>query len=201
MVGPAGEASKALGRRTRAKNLKRRPTRAWVWSTSVFGSWLVKGNRRGRTQRLAGTAAVSRLFISVRRRSAQNLATWAHPRSLRWPFARRRLSAAESANAVAGFATRSKTRRASKEFRRTALTSSTRAADSSRSATSLNRRPPAVERGGENALLEFKKMFANVKGAQSADPAFQAYVKAFPSAMTVTKDSRPRRIRRARQPR
>ena len=46
----------------------------------------------------------------------------------------------------------------------------------------------AVERGGENAPLEFKKMFMNVKGGQAADPAFQAYVKAFRQAMTVTKD-------------
>jgi competence protein ComGC len=98
-------------------------------------------------------------------------------------------SAAESATAVAGFANTLKTPARVKEFKAHGVDVFNKGGGFKSVRDILKESSSAaVERGGENAPLEFKKMFANVKGGQAADPAFQAYVKAFRQAMTVTKD-------------
>ncbi len=98
-------------------------------------------------------------------------------------------SAAEAATSVAGFANTLKTPARVKEFKAHGVDvygkgggfKSVRDILKESSAS-------AVERGGTEAPIEFKKMFANVKGAQAADPAFQAYSKAFRENLSVTKD-------------
>lgn len=98
-------------------------------------------------------------------------------------------SAAEAATSVAGFANTLKTPARVKEFKAHGVDvygkgggfKSVRDILKESSAS-------AVERGGTEAPIEFKKMFANVKGAQAADPAFQAYSKAFRDNLSVTKD-------------
>lgn len=101
-------------------------------------------------------------------------------------------SAAESATAVAGFANTLKTPARAKEFEGHGVKIEDKERGGFRSVRDIlkDASSRAVDVAGDkgSAAQEFKKMFANVKGAQAADPAFQAYVKAFRQAMTVTKD-------------
>lgn len=98
-------------------------------------------------------------------------------------------SAAEAATAVAGFANTLKTPARVKEFKAHGVDVMDKGGGF-RSVRDILKESSAaaVQRGGENAPLEFKKMFANVKGAQAADPAFQAYVKAFQANIATTKN-------------
>lgn len=98
-------------------------------------------------------------------------------------------SAAEAATSVAGFANTLKTPARVKEFKGHGVDVFAKGGGFKSVRDILKESSSAaVERGGENAPLEFKKMFANVKGGQAADPAFQAYVKAFRKSMEVTND-------------
>ena len=98
-------------------------------------------------------------------------------------------SAAEAATSVAGFANTLKTPARVKEFKGHGVDVFAKGGGFKSVRDILKESASAaVDRGGENAPLEFKKMFANVKGGQAADPAFQAYVKAFRQSMEVTKD-------------
>lgn len=100
-------------------------------------------------------------------------------------------SAAEAATAVAGFANTLKTPARAKEFAGHGVKleaegggfRSVRAILKDAAAAAVEKTP-----SGGSSVLEFKKMFANVKGAQAADPAFQAYSKAFRDNLAVTKD-------------
>jgi hypothetical protein len=98
-------------------------------------------------------------------------------------------SAAEAATSVAGFANTLKTPARVKEFKAHGVDIMDKGGGFKSARNILKDSAAAsVERGGAEAPLEFKKMFANVKGAQAADPAFQAYVKAFRQNIGVTKD-------------
>jgi hypothetical protein len=97
-------------------------------------------------------------------------------------------SAAEAATSVAGFANTLKTPARVKEFKAHGVDIFAKGGGFKSVLDILkDSSSAAVERGGTEAPLEFKKMFANVKGGQSADPAFQAYIKAFRASMEVTK--------------
>lgn len=97
-------------------------------------------------------------------------------------------SAAEAATSVAGFANTLKTPARAKEFEAHGVNILGKGGGF-RSVRDILKESSAaaVERGGEKAPLEFKKMFANVKGAQAADPAFQAYQKEYQKAIAAQK--------------
>jgi hypothetical protein len=100
-------------------------------------------------------------------------------------------SAAEAAVAVAGFANTLKTPARAKEFAAHGVEIQNQKEGGFRSVRDIlkDASAGAIGRGGlDQGSLEFKKMFANVKGAQAADPAFQAYSKAFRQNLEVTKD-------------
>lgn len=98
-------------------------------------------------------------------------------------------SAAEAATSVAGFANTLKTPARVKEFKAHGVDVFAKGGGFKSVRDILKESSTAaVERGGENAPIEFKKMFANVKGGQAADPAFQAYQKAYRAALDTTKD-------------
>ena len=163
-----------VGSRQRIR--RRRQTRGWLWSTSC-GSWLVRAKvARSNSKTWPSTAASCGCIKVVWRRCRAE--PWRHGRLAQLVGGGGSAAgAAEAATAVAGFANTLKTRRASRNSRRTALTSLTRVADSSRSATSSKNRR---HRGGRAWWAKCRwnsKDVANVKGAQAADPAFQAYVK------------------------
>lgn len=98
-------------------------------------------------------------------------------------------SAAEAATSVAGFANTLKTPARIKEFKAHGVDVMAKGGGLKGVRDILkDSSAAAVSRGGNEAPLEFKKMFANVKGGQAADPAFQAYSKAFRANLEVTKD-------------
>jgi hypothetical protein len=98
-------------------------------------------------------------------------------------------SAAEAATSVAGFANTLKTPARVKEFKAHGVDVYNKDGGFKSVRDILkDSSAAAVSRGGTEAPIEFKKMFANVKGAQAADPAFQAYSKAFRANIEVTKD-------------
>jgi hypothetical protein len=98
-------------------------------------------------------------------------------------------SAAEAATSVAGFANTLKTPARVKEFKAHGVDIMAKGGGFKSVRDILkDASAAAVERGGTEAPLEFKKMFANVYGARAADPAMQAYSKAFQENLGVTKD-------------
>jgi hypothetical protein len=100
-------------------------------------------------------------------------------------------SAAEAATSVAGFANTLKTPARAKEFAAHGVDIEDKEKGGFRSVRDIlkDASAKAVEKAGDkgSSTLEFKKMFANIMGARAADPAMQAYSKAFRENLAVTK--------------
>lgn len=189
MVGAAGEASKALGDVGPGKEFE---TAADKGMALVNVLRLMAGQGKVGAAELKDMAkyggrlaAASQAFGGDAAQNMGDMGALAQLAIARGGAA----SAAEAATSVAGFANTLKTPARVKEFKAHGVDVYDKGGGFKSVRDILKESSAsAVERGGTEAPLEFKKMFANVKGAQAADPAFQAYIKAFRQSMEVTKD-------------
>jgi len=189
MVGAAGEASKALGDVGPGKAFETAAEkgRALVDVLRLqAGQGKVGAAELKDMARYGGRlAAASQAFGGDSARNLGDMGALAQLSIARGGAA----SAAEAATSVAGFANTLKTPARVKEFKAHGVDVYNKEGGFKSVRDILkDSSAAAVERGGAEAPIEFKKMFANVKGAQSADPAFQAYSKAFRANIEVTKD-------------
>lgn len=191
MVGAAGEASKALGEVGAGKEFETAEDKAKAITNALrlmAGQGKVGAVEMKDLAKYGGRlAAASQAFGG---NSAQNLGDMGALAQL--SVARGGASsAAEAATSVAGFANTLKTGARAKEFAGHGVKlesekggfRSVRDILKDSAAAAVDKTPT----GGSSAM-EFKKMFANVKGGQSADPAFQAYIKAFRANIDITKN-------------
>lgn len=188
MIGSAGEASKALGDVGPGKEFE---TAADKGMALVNVLRLLAGQGKLGSVELRDLAkyggrlsAASRAFGGD---AAQNLGDMGALAQLSGGGGA--AGAAESATAVAGFANTLKTPARVKEFKAHGVDVFAKGGGFKSVRDILkDASAAAVDRGGENAPLEFKKMFMNVKGGQAADPAFQAYQRAFQKQQGTTKE-------------
>jgi len=189
MVGAAGEASKALGDVGPGKAFE---TAAEKGKALVDVLRLQAGQGKIGAAELKDMAkyggrlaAASQAFGGDSARNLGDMGALAQLSIARGGAA----SAAEAATSVAGFANTLKTPARVKEFKAHGVDVYNKEGGFKSVRDILkDSSAAAVSRGGTEAPIEFKKMFANVKGAQAADPAFQAYSKAFRANLDVTKD-------------
>lgn len=192
MVGAAGEASKALGEVGPGKEFE---TAAEKGKALVNVLRLMAGQGKVGAVELKDLAkyggrlsAASQSFGGNAAQNIGDMGALAQLSVARGGAA----SAAEAATSVAGFANTLKTSARAKEFRGHGVEIEDKKQGGYRSARDIlkDSAAAAVDRtpAGGSSATEFKKMFANVKGGQAADPAFQAYVKAFRANIDITKD-------------